>query len=129
MDTKANQISAQVVLSSESKKDVGQVTASNVDQTKPSSDRYQRVTNVFTKAGFQTGNLVGTSFSITASKDTFERFFDVHITSNQKSAVLKFQKKEKTSFELSREHLPKSIATDVDVITFTPPPDFGPGNF
>jgi hypothetical protein len=73
----------------------------------------KRLKSFFREAGFKLGPYVGISFSISGPTQLFERFFRTRL------AALK-------SYELPLNSLPKEVASMIEAVTFTPPPDFGP---
>jgi hypothetical protein len=133
MDAKSHTkpISAQVVLKPASGKrprDGSEITAQNIHDYLPSEEAAARAKRVFADAGFEVGALVGNSFSITAPAPVFERVFKTRIRRQVipggEAVVV-----ESGGHELPLGKLPKAMAHDVQAITFTPPPDFGPTGY
>ena len=126
---KSSLISAQVVLCSASKKSAGgNITAANIREFLPQPETASSVRKAFTAAGFETGAVVGNSFSITAPVDVFERTFGAQIRIERKRGIESVAL-ESGSYELPLHALPRSLSENVEVVTFTPPPDFGPTTF
>jgi hypothetical protein len=73
--------------------------------------------------GFEVGPLVGTSFSISAPGEVFERVFGVKPRPGSKGMLAS------GSYELPQDGLPLAVRNAVHAVTFTPPPDFGPRSF
>jgi hypothetical protein len=103
------EISAQVVLRAK-----GPITAATLAENQPPRENVEAVQGLFRDAGFKLGPYVGISFSISGSKQLFERFFRTRLS-------------EVKSYELPLHALPKEVASVIEAVTFTPPPDFGPG--
>ena len=83
----------------------------------------------FASLGFTVGPCVGTSFSITGRLDKFEGAFGRHIRSPKSGGLEFVDEKGGGTLELSRGALPQSFADDIDTVTFTAPPAFGPTNW
>jgi hypothetical protein len=132
MPTKKQQVvSAQVILRSASGKSPGgqtAITAENISDYLPSAETAARAREAFAAAGFQTGPVVGTSFSITAPIETFEKMFNTRLRL-EKSGAIKSVKTESGAYEISLRGLPKTLVDQVESVTFTPPPEFGPTSF
>lgn len=83
----------------------------------------------FFRLGFTVGPCVGTSFSITGRLSQFEEVFGRRIR-RPKSGSLEFEDSQGgASRELSGPALPQSLADDIETVTFTAPPAFGPTNW
>jgi hypothetical protein len=74
--------------------------------------------------GFEVGNFVGNSLSITGPARLFETIFHTKLQEDGKSG-LKFGG---NSYELPKEKIPSALRAEIAAVTFTPPPDFGPGS-
>ena len=126
-------VSAQVVLKSASGKSIDgetAITSENIADYSPSSDSLTAATAAFSEAGFVVGNLVGNSFSITASKSTFEKFFKAKLKAEDRGDVKVFAARGATEgYELPLDSLPQKLAQHVSAVTFSPPPDFGPSSY
>ena len=128
MPRKKKELSAQVMLRSASgtAPDANTVvTADNVREYLPSSSSITEARRAFEEAGFEVGQVVGNSFSITASKSTFEKVFKVKLKEDKEKGVMS----DEGNYELPTSKLSQELRRDVAVVTFTPPPDFGPTNY
>lgn len=126
---KAPVLSAQVLLRSASGKPAdGQaaITAANIREYLPSPEVAAGAKQAFAQRGFQVGEVVGNSFSITASGETFEKLFQAKLRQGERGDVTVQGKSKSESYELPLAHLPDEIARLVEAVTFSPPPDFGP---
>jgi hypothetical protein len=111
--------SAQVILRPrglKSSAEAGPVTSANVHQYTPTAETLQKVSSWFASKGFEVGPAVGTSFSISASKAEFERVFKTKLARRK-------------SLKLPLEPIPQDVAGEIEEVTFTPPPDFGPTSY
>ena len=124
-------VSAQVVLAPAGGKrviDPARMTAESIDEYTPSPEAVTAAKRFFRDAGFEVGNMVGNSFSVTASHGTFERVFQskLHFT----EGIVRVANGDGGEvYELPLAVLPTSISRDLLVVSFTPPPDFGPTDF
>lgn len=131
--TKTQLVSAQAVLKSGSGKSFdGQtaITAENIADYSPSPDSVTAAAAGFREAGFEVGNMVGNSFSITAPKSTFEKFFKIRLKAED-SGEVKLASAPDTGggYELPLKALPRNLSQVVAAVTFSPPPDFGPSSY
>lgn len=125
-------ISAQVVLRSASGKAIdGEtiITSENIRDFVPSPETVARASETFAAAGFDVGEMVGISFSISATVSTFEQVFETSLRQEERGGVEAVQDDGSGSYELPLDALPESLANLVVAVTFTPPPDFGPTEF
>jgi hypothetical protein len=107
--------SAQVVLRPASGQRVTDpITSQNVREIMPSGADAALASGTFERLGFQVGSLVANSFSITGPTALFEKVFKTRLRPE--------------TLELPTHALPKQIASIIEAVTFTPPPDFGPAN-
>ena len=129
----ARLISAQVVLKSASGKSFDgktAITSENIDDYAPSQDSVAAAAAGFREAGFDVGNMVGNSFSITALKSTFEKFFKIKLQVEERGDVKVAAAKGNTKgHELPLKALPRNLSQLVSAVTFSPPPDFGPSSY
>ena len=130
---KDEQLSAQVMLHSAGGKAPGpttQVTSENVREFLPSSSSVTEARRALEAAGFEVGNVVGNSFSITASAKTFEKVFKVKLQRDkEKGVTARAARATEESYELPVDKLPEDVRRHVAAVTFTPPPDFGPTSY
>lgn len=92
------------------------ITAANVHEYTPEPATVQKVASWFASKGFEVGPAVGTSFSISGPKSTFERVFKTKLA-RRKSLTMPLQS------------IPGEIAEEIEEVTFTPPPAFGPTSY
>jgi subtilase family serine protease len=119
-------ISAQVVLKPKSgtMSKPESITSENLESFLPDATRASQTREHFESLGFEVGALVGNSFSITASRKKFEQHFHTKILHNNQFTSL-----EDGSLELPIADLPDEVKAIIDAVSFSTPPDFGPGNF
>jgi len=130
---KTQLVSAQVVLKSASGKSFdGQtaITAENIADYSPSHTSVTAAAAGFRAAGFEVGNMVGNSFSITAPLSKFEKFFKVELQEKDSGEVqLASAPDDGGLHELPLKALPRSLSELVAAVTFSPAPDFGPSSY
>lgn len=85
--------------------------------------RGQQAASEFRRLGFDVGNLVGTSFAVTAPRSRFQAQFGTEVVSDGRGS---WRGKDGEGYELPVQALPDPLRGLVDVVTFTPAPDFGP---
>jgi len=118
-------VSAQVVLAAPGGARPGpqtRITSENIHEWTPSADNIRRVSDYLRGKGFQVGQLVGNSMSITGPTALFESTFDTKLRKTR-GGGLQFQD---GGDELAAEKIPASLRDVIASITFPPPPDFGP---
>jgi hypothetical protein len=124
-------ISAQVVVLGRNRRKMEghiEITSENVSQYSPDEKTINDLTRIFRDSGFDTGSAIGISLSITASRQVFEKFLEVGIYNEEDGYGFMLEGK-KAGIELKNEFLPEIIRDRVESITFSSPPDFGPGNW
>lgn len=122
-------ISAQVILKTEKKIDERtQITAENIHLYLPDNRPYLLISQEMTLKGFQVGNLVGISFSITSTANIFSEVFGVEFIQKEQNIYCSYNDG-KLSQELPLNRLPKNMFEMISSIVFTPAPDFGPVEF
>lgn len=117
-------VSAQVVLASASGTQPGPkaiVTSENIDEWRPSPVSVANVSAKFHDDGFEVGNCVGNSFSITGEAKLFEASFDTSL--KEVNGCLQFAD---DGLQLAIEKIPDAVRSAVVAILFSEPPDFGP---
>ena len=120
---KSSQLSAQVVLRPASGiVPVEPITSKNIEQILPSPNAAALARDSFAAAGFEVGNLVGNSFSITGPLALFNKHFKTSIAAPSRERRM-------ARLELPSSALPRRVAGVVQAVTFTPPPDFGPTSY
>jgi hypothetical protein len=125
---KQHSLSAQVVLKAASgKSPAGQaITSENIREYLPSQESIRIARSALTEAGFEVGNVVANSFSITAPTATFEKVFGARIRRDPQRGVT--EAGQGGTLELPLKKLGRDVAGVIEAVTFSPPPDFGPGN-
>jgi hypothetical protein len=117
-----SELSALVVLRPAGGGDLGArapITSETVSASLPSQDAISLALGHFQGRGFGVTAPVGASFSIVAPREQFEREFRVRLDEEKLAQGL----------ELSLQTLPANVASVVQAVVFTPPPDFGPTDF
>jgi hypothetical protein len=104
-------------------------TSENVHQIMPSAEDFKTAQEKFTDSGFEVDAGFANSFSITGDKKLFEKTFKTKISHNEHQAVKSQDENNAESSELPLENLPNELKQVIETVTFTKPPDFGPGNF
>ena len=125
-------LSAQVVLKpADGKSSIPpeNITSENVNQIMPSAEDFKEAKKFFADSGFEVDAGFANSFSITGDKKLFEKTFETKISQNENQAVKARGENDAETSELPLGNLPKEIKKIVEAITFSEPPDFGPGNF
>lgn len=105
------------------------ITSENVNQIMPSAEDSKKAKKAFADLGFEVDAGFANSFSITGDKKLFEKTFDTKISQNEKQAVKARGENDAETSELPLGNLPNELKKTVEAITFTEPPDFGPGSF
>lgn len=95
----------------------------------PSPESFDEAKRFFASSGFEAGTAIGNSFSIAASVSTFEHFFKVRLSPQDKSGIRAVLKNGSSVIELPLNVLPGKIKGMIMSVTFTPLPDFGPTDF
>ncbi len=118
-------VSAQVVLVAASGAKPGsqtRITSENIREWLPSVETIIRVSSELRGRGFDVGECVGNSISITGAVRIFELYF--HTKLQETAGGVQF---EDEGYELAAEKIPSALRAQIAAVTFTPPPDFGPG--
>lgn len=118
-------VSAQVVLASASGERPGQktrITSENIRDWVPSAETIVWVSGAFRSAGFEVGECVGNNFAITGAVRLFESYFDTEL--REAGGGVQFVD---SGDMLAAERIPSALRAKIAAVTFTPPPDFGPG--
>jgi hypothetical protein len=125
-------VSAQVLLRAASGKHVDgetRITAENVSDYAPSHETVSRATATFSSLGFDTGEMVGISFSITAPISKFEEVFQTSLAIGEQGGIVVAWDDGTETYELPLDSLSPTLQEFVTAVTFSPPPDFGPPAF
>ena len=125
-----SRISALVVLRPENDDaGSGPITSEVVGSFMPSPAAVEAATSFFAKEGFDVGDAVAISFSITGPRSLFEKLFGQKLEiERSRGGEPRSVRLDSGSLEFNLSVLPKSISQNLRAVTFTPPPDFGPGN-
>ncbi|MFK7602190.1 hypothetical protein ACI3L1_08265 [Deinococcus sp. SM5_A1] len=104
------------------------VTAATLHQFQPDASAAEATRQHFQQAGFEVGDVVGTSFSITAAAATYQQFFgtEVHLDSAGTSLVSGDGTARR---ELPLNDLPAVLQPHVAAVTLSEPLDFGPASY
>ena len=118
-------ISAQVVLAAAGGACPGpqtRITSENIRDWVPSAETILRVSGALRGMGFEIGECVGNNFSITGAVRLFESCFRTKL--REAGGRVQFAG---DGDALAAEKIPSALRAQIAAITFTPPPDFGPG--
>ena len=99
------------------------ITSENVREWLPSAETIVRVSGDLRDMGFEVGECVGNSFPITGPARLFESSFRTKLRAAAGGGV-QFAG---DGAELASEKIPSALRRQIAAVTFTPPPDFGPG--
>ena len=102
------------------------ITSENIGDYLPAPETVVAARKGFEEAGFEAGNPVGMSFSITAPAATFEKVFKIKLGADDRGGI---KVTGDQTYELPVGSLPAELQQSVVAVTFSPPPDFGPGNY
>ena len=131
--TKKQIVSAQVVLQSARGKSPSSqtaITSETIEDFLPSQHAIAVARKAFKVAGFELGEVVANSFSITGSVSTFEKALKTRLRREPEGGTMKAVRTDgSATYELPLKALPKEVARIVEAVSFTPPPDFGPTNY
>ena len=105
------------------------ITSENIQDFAPSPGAVAAAQEEFVALGFEVGEMVGVSFSITAPVETFEEVFGTSLSVDEQMGVQFVDEDSSQAPELPMDSLPGSLSDHVLVVTFAPPPDFGPDEF
>ena len=118
-------VSAQVILPAAGGARPGlhtRITAENIHEWTPSAESIARVSGALRSLGFTIGECVGNSFAITGAARIFEAHFGTKLA--EAGGGMQFAGDGR---ELAAAKIPAPLRAQIAAITFTPPPDFGPG--
>lgn len=123
-------LSAQVVLRPRGGDRGSPITVETLADHAPDPRAAETVATHFRDAGFEVGELVAISFAITAPRTRFETVFGVHVDVEQDAGgQVVDARPDGAGWELPLSQLPGHVTEHLRAVTFTPPPDFGPGSF
>lgn len=119
-------ISAQVLLRTGAPLDAAKLTAQEIAKIVPPASVVEKTRAAFEAAGFAVGPAVGLSFSITAPVRVFEQIFKTRLSRDARGGIITDAGGAET---LPLSNLSPTLAENIEAVTFTPPPDYGPTNF
>lgn len=105
-----------------------QITAKTVREYLPAQATVSHLRAFFERAGFSVEAPGGLGFSIVGPNALFERVFGTKLVEEKQGAVRSLRT-EHGELELPIARLPKKVASEIEAVTFTAPPDFGPTDF
>lgn len=116
-------VSAQVVLAAGGARPgpSTSITSANIAEWTPSAETIASVSGELRDAGFEVGGCVGNSISITGAVRLFESCF--HTKLREVGGGVQFD----DGCELASQKIPAALRAQIAAVTFSPPPDFGPG--
>jgi hypothetical protein len=117
-------VSAQVVLAAAGGARPGprtHITTENIHEWIPSAETTARVSGELRDMGFEVGEPVGNNISIAGPVRLFEAVFGTKL--RDADGGVQFV----NGYELAAEKIPRALRRQIVAVTFTPPPDFGPG--
>lgn len=124
------EVSAQVVLKAADRSVTGEnITSENVRRAMPSEDDVRKATSHFKELGFKVEHAFGNSFSISGPSALFENVFKTKLSTEEKGGLKAKDASGSKSLELPLANLPNDVEKILETVTFSEPPDFGPGNF
>lgn len=125
-------VSAQVILPSASGAEVTGdtvITSDNIGDYMPASSTINEAKKALTEQGFDVGESVGISMSITAPARTFEEVFGVKLCQSQDGGIHVLGKDGAMDDEIPTEAWPTELSNLAMTVTFVPPPEFGPAEY
>ncbi len=120
-------MSAQVVLAARDgtkEPSPQQLTSARLAEVEPDEAAARRVMSWWRDKGFDVGPLVGISFSVSGPAELFAR----HLHAASALAALAEGRSDREHLEIPTTRLPGPLRRSVAAVTFSAPPDFGPGN-
>jgi hypothetical protein len=121
--TRETIFTAQVVLRPAGAAEAGPTTSANLATALPDPAAASHVRSYFEQGGFEVGELVGTSFSVSGSLDEFAATF-----SWDRDDLEPILSRAGGAAEIDAGNLPNDVREAVQAVVVTPPPDFGPWN-
>ncbi len=113
----ADVLSALVILQPSDPSAAGEpITSANLGRHTPSPGAVGELMEFFRSRGFEVGPFVGISFSITAPESTFRSVFDADLPTGARGDL-----------EFDVGSLPADVRRHLQAVSFSEPPDFGPG--
>lgn len=93
------------------------VTSANLARHAPAPEAVEELTAYFAERGFEVGPFVGTSFSISAPARQFRKAFGPDRPTGERESL---------EFDLGK--LPARLRRHLRAVSYSEPPDFGPGS-
>jgi len=116
-------LSAEVVLHSSAGEAPEAVSSANLARHQPDPALAAQVRDWFRRRGFDTSDMHGISFSVTGPRRLFEETCQTPLGGENSRAGVDV-------LELpTPAEMPRELADGIVAVTFTPPPDFGPGSY
>jgi hypothetical protein len=107
----------------------GPITSEVVGSYMPSRAAVEASTSFFAQQGFDVSDVVAISFSITGHRSLFEKLFGQKLEIElRRGGEPRSVRLDSGALEFDLSALPQNISRKLQAVTFTPPPDFGPGN-
>jgi hypothetical protein len=104
------------------------ITTRNLADYAPAPEDAEAARRAFRDAGFEVGELVGISFSITAPRSRFEEVFGIRLRVDERGAVAASDREApRGGLELPLGRLPRSLAERLVAVAFTPPAELHDG--
>lgn len=104
------------------------ITAANLEEWTPSAEAQETIRARLRAYGFDVGPIVGNGLAITGSARLFETVFKVTLEQTPTHGI-QFKEGARSVYELPTNNIPGELRKFVAAVTFTPPPNFGPGKF
>ncbi len=123
---------ATVWLRPASGRDVGtsdMITVDNISEFMPDPEAAIHTMSFFRSKGFEVSAVSGPLFSIVASRSKFEETFGVELSIKIREEYVYSVSTVEGNYELSLKGLPQNVISNIHIVTFEPPPDFGPTDF
>jgi hypothetical protein len=121
-------LSALVILRSGAGREVtGQdrITVETVAEFQPEPGELAATQRFFRSAGFDLGEPVGISFSISGPRSLFETAFGERLSAKRERGVVRSVRTAGGGLELPLRRLPAGVSQAVQAVAFPPPPEFG----
>jgi hypothetical protein len=116
-------LSAEVVLRGPEGNPPEPVSSENLARHRPDDTRASAAREWFQRRGFDTTDVHGISFSITGPRHLFEETYATPLVGEDVEPGV-----DVVELPMPAD-MPIDLADDVVAVTFTPPPDFGPGSY
>jgi hypothetical protein len=104
------------------------ITSENVQAFLPDPSAVSGVSEFFRRVGFEVSEAVGLSFSIAGPVSLFEGVFGEHLSLTGEGRITEIRT-DGGRLEMPLDRVPPELADLIEIVTFTPPPDFGPTDY